>query len=352
MAYATLQVLLGRVREDLEGFCQGRRAVLREHLRDLLDLLVTARAPDRLAALAASGEVRGLPTHLGALTHHLRTASRLPEALCARYKYKTSESKATHRYRITRRTWDCLHRLAKELGWDPDLHVPLIPYESCDWHDELEEEFVTVDVALDSRALEGMLICALEGYLSPKKPRRKGYEVYGINLGMTRDVLSRRHRDGVSITRYVSVMRSHPQLSAEGYTTSVESNPRSLDAILSATSAFYPQYQAVGDFHSHPYDDLATLIRRRGWEYSRADEESNVTLVEAMSALGHRVLVSFVVAIARCGQRVARSHFRGPRNTLQMTLGNCRVILGAYRSLGSGHLTKSNIGLRLSGTTG
>ena len=49
---------------------------------------------------------------------------------------------------------------------------------------------------------------------------------------------------------------------------------------------------------------------------------------------------------------MARSHFRGLRNTPQMTLGNCRVILGAYRNLGTGRLTNSNIGLRLSGTTG
>jgi hypothetical protein len=352
MAYATLEVLAGRVREDLERLLQGRRAVLAEHLRQLLHLLVTADVPEPLGDLAESGQARGLWTHLRALSRYLQDESRLPEALCARYKYKVSESKATKRYQVTPRTWDYVHGLAKELTWDPDLHIPLIPYENHGWHDELEEEFVNVEVVLDSRALEGMLICALEGYLSPRKPRRKGYEVYGINLGMARDVHRQRHRGGISITRYVSVMRSHPQLSAEGHTTFVESNPRSLDAILSATAAFYPQYLAVGDFHSHPYDDLATLVRRRGWEYSQSDEESNVTLIQAMSELGHHVLVSFVLAIARSGQKVARSHFRGLRYTIQMSLGNCRAILGAYRSLGSGHLTKRNIGLRLSGTTG
>lgn len=352
MALATLERLAGRVREDLEKLSPPRRAAPNEHLRGLLGLLVTADVPEPLAALAESGEVRGLATHVKALARHLQDESLLPEALCARYRYGVSPSQVRQRYRAGRRAWDYVHRLAKELAWDPDLHIPQIAYEKHRWHDRLEEEFVRVEVVLDSQALEGMLICALEGYLSPRKPRRKGYEVYGINLGMTRDVHTRRRRNGISITRYVSVMRSHPQLSAEGHTTFVESNPRSLDAILKATAAFYPQYQAVGDFHSHPYDDLPTLLARRGWEYSDSDEQANVNLVEAMAELGHHVLVGFVIAIARCGQNVPRSHFRHLPNTIQMSLGHCRVILGAYRSLGSGRLTKSNIVLRLSGSTG
>ncbi len=349
MAYATMEVLAGRVREDLERVFGGRPAVLADGLQQLLELLVTAQVPQALEDLIESGEVRGLQTHVRALAKHLRTDSRLPEALCARYRYKTSQAAARKRNRVSARTWDYLHRLAKELDWDLALHLPLIPYEDHAWHDELEEGFVDVEVVLDSQALEGMLIYALEGYLSPRRPRRKGYEVYGISLGMTRDVYRQKRRDGISVTRYVSVMRSHPQLSAEGRKTFVELNERSLNALLSASVAFYPQYQAVGDFHSHLYDDLGDLIQTRGWEYSESDDEANANLAQILAGLGHRISVAFVIGIARSAQKIARSHFRGLRNTLQMSLGNCRVILGAYRSLGSGHLTKSNIRLRLSG---
>jgi hypothetical protein len=351
MAYATLELLAERVRGDLERLCGGRRVRLRDALGHLLRLLVTADVPDELQRLADAGEVRGLRTHLKALAAHLQNESRLPEALCARYKYKASESRARKRYRISRRTWEHVHALAKELAWNPDLRIPLIQYDGYPWHDLLEERFVELEVLLDARALEGMLIYALEGYLSPRRPRRKGCEIYGITLGMSRDADRRRGRDGVGITRYVSVMRSHPQLSAEGHRTYVEPNPRSLQAILSATAAFYPQYQAVGDFHSHPYDDLATLERRKGWLFSDGDEGANVELAQAMAELGHHLLVAFVIAIARCTPRVTRSHYRGLKNTLQMSLGPCRVILAAFRSLGSGHLSTSNIRLRLSGAT-
>jgi hypothetical protein len=351
MAYATLEVLAGRVRQDLERLFQGRRAALAEGLRDLLRLLLTAEAPPPLEALAESGEVRGLQTHLRVLASHLQTESRLPEALCARYRYNMSELKARSRYGVAPRTWDYVHRLAKELGWDLHVHVPLIQYADYAWHDELEEKLVDVEVVLDGQALEGMLLYALEGYLSPRRPRRKGYEVYGISLGMVRDVHRRRRGGAIAVTRYVSVMRSHPQLSAEVGTRFAELNPRSLDALLRATAAFYPQYQAVGDFHSHLYDDLNVLIQTRGWEYSESDEDGNITLAQLLADLGHRISVAFVIGIARSVRRVARGHFRGRRNTMQMSLANCRVIVGAYRSLGSGRLTQSNISLRLSGVT-
>lgn len=350
MAYAKLETLARRVRGDLERLFEGRPARLAEALRHLLETMVTAEVPEPLQELC--GEVRGLKTHLRALRRHLQEASSLPEALCARYKYRMPEGRARRRYRVSPRVWRHVHELAREVGWRPELQVPLIRYEAYAWHDALEEQFVQLEVLLDAGALEGVLIASLEAYLSPRKPRRKGSEVYGICFGMTREVHHRRFRDGLCVTRYVSVMRAQPQLSADSGYGHVEPNPRSLDAILKATTALYPQYQAVGDFHSHPYDELWVLDRDRGWDCTPSDDTSNVLLARAMSELGHHMSVAFVIGIARSSQRAPLGHYRGLRNTLQLGLGNCRVIVAAYRSLESGRLTGSNTRLSLSGTLG
>ena len=105
----------------------------------------------------------------------------------------------------------------------------------------------------------------------------------------------------------------------------------------------------VGDFHSHPYQDLPELEERKGWRFTREDEQSNISLAAIMAERGHRLAVSFVITIARSGQRISRSHYRGMRNTIQLSLGNCRVIVAAYRSLESGRLTDVNARLRLAG---
>ncbi len=350
MALATLEKLARNVTDDLSGYFGNRRAAKHAALGRLLNMLVTAETPPELSALA--GDIRGLSTHLRRLEKHLKDDSRLPEAVCARYKYKVPTSRALARYKVSGRVWEYFHDLAREVNFNPELNVPLISYENYPWHDELQERFVAMEVMLNSSALESMLICALEAYLSPRGSRRKGYEIYGINLGMTRRVHHRNFRDSVCITRYVSVMHSQPQLSAESEYGFVEPNPRSLDAILQATRAMYPHYQAVGDFHSHPYDDLSLLEYEKGWQYTPSDEESNIDVARVLGELGHQIQVSFVIGIARSSQRVARRHYRGLSNTIQMSLGRCRVILAAYRVLGSGRLTDSNIRLRLSGVAG
>ncbi|MBN1942367.1 MAG: hypothetical protein JW849_03640 [Phycisphaerae bacterium] len=349
MSLTQLEKLTGRVRDDLENYFQDRWSRLRVSLRWVLELLATTRTPEALVSLAESGEARGLRTHVQTLERYLREESSLPEALCARYNYKLSEPRSRTLYKISRRAWAFVHRLAKEIDWDPALNIPQIPYETLPWHDTLEERFVDVEVVLDSLALEGMLISALEGYLSPRPQRRKGYEVYGVNLGMMRDVPHPRRRAGTRKTRYVSVMRSQPQLSAEGQYLFVEPNPRSLDAILTVTKALHPQFQAVGHFHSHPYDDLAVMEEKEGWRFSSADEEINRDFAQVMSDLHQRIAVTFIVSICRCGQSIPHSHYRGRANTIQMSINGCRVIVAAHRSLGSGRLTESNIRLALSG---
>jgi len=91
------------------------------------------------------------------------------------------------------------------------------------------------------------------------------------------------------------------------------------------------------------------LERRKGWQFSSGDERCNVELARVMSDLAHPLLVAFVIAVARCSQRVPRGHYRGMKNTIQLSLGGCRVIVAAYRSLESGRLTKTNTRLRLAG---
>ncbi len=349
MAYAVLEKLAGRAHDDLDRYFEGRPAKLAQSLKDLLLMLATTEVPPDLQQLADSGELHGLPTHLRELQQYLQNDSQLPEAICARYKYKVSETQAIRKYGVSRRAWDYFHNMARQLNWNPDLQVPLIAYEKLQWHDVMEEKFVDMEVLLDVRSLEGMLVSVLEGYLSPRQSCRKGYEVYGINLGMIRDMHHRRFHDGYCITRYVSVMHSLPQLSADAGYNGVAPNEKSFDAILQATSMLYPHCQVVGDFHSHPYDNLSLLEKRGGWTCTDSDERSNIDVAQIMSRHGHRIQLALIIAIARCRKKAPRSHYKGLKNTVQVSIGNCRAIIAAYRSLESGRLTETNTRLRIAG---
>lgn len=334
------------IRRLMEERFRGKPARLREALSSLLVAAITAEPVDDLDALAA--DVRGLKGRLGLLMRHLRTDSRLPEALCAHYEYGQSASSAMKEWGVSEEEWRFAHDLARETGAHLDLTYLTHDFSFHEWHGELEQRFASVDVFMDHRALEDLLIAVVEAYLSPRKGKRKGYEVVGICLGMTSSELREVRGQGMRTLTRVQVLRCQPQLSAEGGTTWVEWSDKSLDALLSAASTLFPAYKLVGDFHSHPYDTLSQ-VGEEGWHYSEGDEDALRTWFERMDGIGQRPVVSLVAAIARSDKPAELDHFKGDPATLQMTVGRCRVVVRAYRILGAGQASTQNVRLRVAG---
>jgi len=333
----------------IEKDCAGQPARKRRAEQLLVSLLVTAEMPPELEETASDSTVRGLRGNMAALADFVRQDSYLPEALCAHYRYRQGKRRVLARYRVSKSEWSFVHQLARDAGIDMTAFSRTITYEDLCWHDTLEAEIVSVQVVLDPRALEDMVVCALEAYLSPKK--RKGYEVFGINLGMARDVAEKKKVFGTAVTRYVAVLRAQPQLSAEGSPSAVRPSYLSVGALQEAVATLFPQHQLVGDFHSHVYEDMAELSGASGWRPSEGDKRLCAELFDDMKARGHTPHVDFIVAIARCQRRVHHSHYRQLPNTLQTSVGNCRVVIGAHRILHSGNYTDRNTHLTLPGTT-
>ena len=334
------------VRRLLEERFRGKPAQLREALSSLLVAVIAAEPVDDLDALAF--EVRGLKGRLDQLMRYLRTGSRLPEALCAHYEYGQSQAAARKEWGVGEEEWRYIHDLARDTGAHLDLTYLTHDFSFYDWHGDLEQRFVSVDVFMDRRALEDLLIAAVEAYLSPRKGKRKGYEVVGICLGMTSSELREVRGQGMRTLTRVQILRCQPQLSAEGGTTWVEWSDKSLDALLSAASTLFPAYKLVGDFHSHPYDTISQA-GEKGSNYSSGDEEALRAWFARMDGIGQRPVVSLVAAIARSDKPVELNHFKGDPATLQMTVGRCRVVVRAHRILGAGLPSTENVRLRVAG---
>jgi len=355
MALPRLIVLTRRVLRDIERRFGPRRAPLRRHLREVVRSLLLARVTVSLQTLAEQDEVRGLRTHLTQLGHYLARGSYLPEALCAHYRYRMSRARSQNRYGISDTEWVFVHRLAGEAGLDLEALYHQsngVDVARCPWHDALEEGIEDVVVSLDLRAFDDMLLCALEGYLSPLAGRAKGREVCGINLGMTSERREEKRGVGGTVTRFVHVARSQPQMSALGTMREVGPNITSIEVLLDAAHKLFPQYDVVGDFHSHPFDSLEQMRAHRGWRYSPEDERSGRDWFDVLADLGARPWVTFVVAVARNPRSVRLGPYRGLPNTVQTSAGNCRIVVAAYRVLGSGAYSARNIRLHIPGIQG
>jgi hypothetical protein len=352
MARSKLEVLTEPVIADLMNGQLVHPESFQSSVGDLLHLLWTGVAPPSLTELAQQRPVRGLKKHLRLLCRYMETESPLPKALCAHYKFEMPIKMALRRYGVRKTDWKLVHDLAFAYGLDTDLYIrgtAVYAKGVGAWYDDLERELITVQVSLEKSALDEILVTCLEGYLSPRIGHKKGYEVYGLTLGMTRSVTQINPRSGRTEGYFVHVMRSQPMLSAEGRPNEVIPRDKSRDAILQATRTLYPHFEVIGDWHSHTYDSLAQMIRARGWFPSKIDEQFNKHWVEELTELGHRPMVAFIVALAHSEKRVAMSHFRGEPNTLQVSINGCRIVIAVHRILMSKRYYSENIRLRVPG---
>lgn len=220
---------------------------------------------------------------------------------------------------------------------DVDYVLALLKQTGVSLHDVVSEQsdvlgaeiaasLDALSVRLESRALEDILLAAAESYRVAPRKAHKYTEVFGLCFGsVRRDGIRRESRDvRVNVGRVVT------QLRAKATPDFVMPNSQSLAAHLDVGNQFFPHLELVGDYHTHPYDDLADLVAARGWEYSDGDQDSLPGYVEEVRARRERPLFSLVVAIAE-GGKTGKGAFRKRRNVVQVPVGNLYFVIGAYR---------------------
>lgn len=341
------RLLMEECHERIEVAASELRAAQRRRLAvDLLRLVITKSIPDSLEELAA-GPARGLRSRLVNLQKHL-AQYKLTEALCAKYRYDQPRLRVLREWHINENDWQFIHQFADSLGKDLEMFLRSIEVDGFAWHDRLERDIISFEISIEPRALENMVIAAVEGYLSPPVGHKKPCEIYGLSLGMCSDRdVSQRHT-GVSKIRYIHIMRALPQISAEMSPRGVNYKHSSLEVVLQASQGLFPHLRVLGDFHSHPYKDLAQLRADHGWRYSQGDQKDNYIWCEAMREWNERPEISFVMATTKKGQRALRfGRFESRPNTVQMSIGECHLIFAAYRILGSGDYSEHNVCLQL-----
>jgi len=226
--------------------------------------------------------------------------------------------------------------LADRVGVDIRDVLALVD-KSQPWIAAIRGEAERMEIFLDQRAAEDMLLAALEAYSVPRTRRRKYEEVYGICVGSVRSVETLGRGTGIAIDTYVNVTRCATQLRAEGTASTVYPNDDSFRVQIGAAKALFPQLEIVGDFHSHPYPTVGDMTGVTGWWYSDADQIDNRRWVKQMAEAGYRARVAFIVAVARKSRaRPDTDPQRHGPHTHRITIENHHFVIGAYRTLQDG----------------
>ncbi len=190
---------------------------------------------------------------------------------------------------------------------------------------ELAAHRERLHVHLEPRALEDVLLAVAEGYKVAPGKGFKYTEVYGLCFGSVRRSTPRHE----SHELHVNVSRVATQLRAKATASEVMPNSKSLATHLDVATKFFPHLEVVGDYHSHPYKTLGKLVEAKGWEHSKADEDSLEHFIDEVLALHNRPLFSLVVAVAE-GGKVGKA-VRKKANVVQVPIGNLYFLLAAYR---------------------
>jgi len=300
------------------------------------------------AVRECSRRARGLANWIE--RHARRTRNNaLGKALLEHTEFGASRSAVCRAWGIRPSEWAYLVELANWLGEKVVPGRPLRLWPD-DWLSEVEELHERVSVVVEGRALEDMLLGALEAYSVPRGRGRPYTEVYGLCFGSVKTERRRTRREGYVSEIHVLVRRVALQLRAHTSVRSFVPEPRSEAVHLEMARELFPHLELVGDFHSHPYDTLAALREHRGWSFSPQDEDYNRTWVEELSEAGHRPRAGLILAIARAGRRTLAEP--PGENILRALIGQCHCFLAAYRINRDGTYSANDVALRCPALTG
>ncbi|WP_419779269.1 hypothetical protein [Maridesulfovibrio sp.] len=192
------------------------------------------------------------------------------------------------------------------------------------------EKEITYGVRFSEPALINLILNSLEAYSVVHKNKPKGkkirtrLETFGHLFGHIVEV-DEDHK--IFHVDFVNTDTSSKQ-----DTDSVSYNEKSAILKRDAIRSFWPSYQYLGDYHTHPYEHFTEVEEIKGFHLSPRDRKEFSSNNSFWKNVGHRL--SLLVSIGymdRAGTKDPQFIGKG-HNCIEFTLGNYRLWLSAYYS--------------------
>lgn len=295
-------------------------------LRELLRMLVLREQPTLLRRLAAP--LRTIEKQLAPRIGLLACAVYM---LCRYRRNRMTVNRAARLVEIPEADLAYVESLAKrtgthllELGLQADENVRA----------EVDGYFEELVVSLDQRAVEDLLLAAVETYAVPPGSRGRYTEAYGLCFGTRKDL---RHDLRPQFERIVNVTRIATQMRAETTASQFRPNRDSERVHRQVAEQFFRHLELLGDYHTHPWKDIHALRAARGWRYSPADQARIRDWAYEARAEGPRPRFSLILAVARQNGSSNRNAVRLAPNRVQMGVGDLCLVAAAYRIRRNGY---------------
>jgi hypothetical protein len=328
-----------RVDEYLEtSYGNRRHKRIRDNLlKSLADTLMLGKLPhDEIPDKKTKSILRKLERQLAADDY------RISKAWYENRIYGASRGSASFRWHVRPVEIKYVEQLWADLHYSREDYRKSLRRHRADWLSDVDELHEDVVIWLDDRAIEDIVLVALEAYAVPKRGVRFT-ETYGMCFGSIKSTEKERQAHGRHTTHYVYISSVHIQLRAEGFSNKITYDLRSLDTQMAVAKHLFPQLDIVGDFHTHPYRSVDELREAKGWRYSRGDEACIPAWVSPLTDMGYHPRTSLIVGIGKGGKRISRPGKLKP-NVIRFSINKYHFYLAAYRIVGNRY-TESNIAI-------
>ncbi len=317
-------------------FSEGNRRQVRlktDLQRGLLQTLLTGNPP------LHDSFPRRLSSILRKISHQItRDDFSLPKACYEMKLYGASPKAASEHWGLNLRDIRTLDGLWKETGFTVDEYKKIITDLEPDWIFDVEERHEEIVIWLDDRAIEDIVLVALEAYTVPRKGL-KFTETYGICFGTVKSTEQIRQTSGKFTLRHIDIRSVHTQLRAVGFSNKVTYDLRSLETQMAVASYLFPKLDIVGDFHTHPYETAEQLREVEGWHFSPSDEACIPEWVLPLKEMGYHPRTSLIVGIAEGTKRITRPGRLKP-NVVRFSVSKYHFYIACYRIIGDRYSDK------------
>jgi hypothetical protein len=278
-----------------------------------------------------------------------RDDHRLAKAWYETRTYRTSHTAAASRWRVRPAEIKSMEQLWLDLRYTQDEYRALMAASGTEWTWDVDEMHEEIVVWLDEKAIEDIVLVALEAYTVP----RRGVaftETYGICFGSTKSTEEKRLAHGKHTIRHIDVESVHIQLRAECYSNKVTYDLRSLETQMEVAKVLFPQLDIVGDFHTHVYRTVSELREAKGWRFSSADQDVIPTWVDPLREKGYHPRASLIVGVATGGKRISHPG-RLKKNVIRFSVNKYHFYVACFRIIGERY-SDTNITLQPSAIPG
>lgn len=195
-------------------------------------------------------------------------------------------------------------------------------------------------IRISESSLISMLLSCLEAYsVSHRKNgrRRTALETYGLLFGSEVRLPDEKTLYSIEL---VSV-----DTSAGRERSACTPSPKALELKKDLITPFFPQYEFLGDYHSHPYTKPYTeeLMGTDCFKFSPCDYAHILGASDYW--IKHNYRVGMVVTITLLKRKSARQNRMIDTNIMEFTFGNYRLFLAGYVGL----LDEDDEGLEIAG---